>query len=1226
MQIVSHYRPRSIALVSAAFLFWALLSTSSAASSELPFTGNKGSSLASIDAKSSGITRNPALTEDANPVINSGLAAGDFDGDGKPDLFFCDYDGDSRLFRNEGDWRFSDATGNAKLNLDHQQCVGATFADVDGDRDLDLFVLTLSTGEWLYRNQGDGTFAPGEKLPRSTNEADGGASTATLADVDGDGDLDLYLSRYRSKLVRNVMRPSKLAQFTNEQLGRFRSGLPLDPEFKRYFRIEVVRKGGIVRARVNERGIRDDLYLNDGMGNFTIANAATHFSPSSDSAELALEGFGLTAQFRDADRDGDPDLFVCNDFFTPDRFWINDGKGRFSEATAKTLRRISYYSMGVDFSDINRDGHLDFITVDMLSRRHDRRKIQMGGMTPTPIAIGEILNRPQIMQNALFLNRGDNTYAEIAQYSGLKASEWSWSSVFADIDLDGYEDLLVTTGMARDFMDSDTKNKVEKMNFTSDQEFFATRQLFPRLPTANFVFLNRGDMRFDDRSAGLGIQREAVSGGLALADFDGDGDLDLAINNMGAPPELYRNDAGNNRVAVRLQGKAPNTQATGATVTLEGADEVQIREVLAGGRYASGCDTLQVFGIPDAKPSLRLAVTWPDGRETVLNDIKPNRLYEIHQESSLASPSPNAHVKPPTQTSTWFEDVSHRLNHRHTETPFDDFKSQPLLPNRLSQLGPGVGWIDLDADGDDDILIGAGARGQMAAFINDGKGAFTPNPAPMIPVDQSGVAAWSGGRALVGISNQETASSEHASVQAFGLKNRSDWDFGQGLAGSPASTGPLATGDIDGDGDLDLFVGGRAIPGRYPTAAQSRIFLNQDGKLRPDESNADLLHQLGMVSGATLGDIDDDGDPDLILALEWGPVTLLRNEAGRFQDATRDAGLASRAGWWNSVALGDFDNDGRPDIVAGNWGLNSKYEHSYGPLQPLRIYHGDFDGTGAYDVVEAHFDRTMNCLVPERGFSCSSRAMPFIRSRRPTYRDFATSALEGIYGPSFRNAKEVRANTLAHTVFLNRGRTFEARQLPLWSQLAPVTGISVADFDGDGNEDLFLAQNFFAVQVETPRNDGGRGLILKGDGTGTFQPIKGHESGVAIYGEQRGCATTDMDGDGRTDLLVSQNGAETRLYRNLTGRSGFRIRLSGPEGNPAGIGSILRLEFGNGKLGPARVICGGSGYWSQETLTPVMAPPAGQEALKLHVIWPHGKKTQHSIDGRSNDLVVRLRE
>ena len=1164
----------------------------------------------------SGFTILPALTTGLKlpklrvgtpiPIVNCGLAAGDINGDGLPDLYLSSYDGQRRLFRNLGNWKFEDVSEGSLPSLELKQSTGACFADVDGDGDLDLIATSLSSGEWLFLNDGTGRFLDERRLSSAASSERGGAVSCALADVDGDGDLDLYLPRYRKRFARESIRPEKFREIVGEQMRRFREGLPLDSEFEKEF---MLRKGGEGKGQfidVLERGAPDSLLLNDGRGNFSEVDMSRRFVDARGVGLSLKDDWGLCGQFRDIDGDGDPDLYVCNDFDSPDRFWINDGKGHFHAAAPEALRRTSNFAMGLDFADINQDGHLDLFAADMLSRRHDRRKTQMGDMRPTPIAIGEIFNRPQIMQNTLSLNRGDGTFVEIAQYAGLKASEWSWSGAFLDVDLDGREDLLVTTGMARDYMDSDTQVKMRGLNFETDEQFREARKLFPPLPTSNFIFRNRGDLRFEDKSREWGFGREAVSGGLALADFDNDGDLDVAINNMDGAPEIYRNDAGAPRVAVRLRGRAPNTRAIGARISLEGGPGRQMREVIAGGRYASGSDAMQVFAAGGSGVKLRLVVTWRDGRQTTVEDVKANHLYEINESNS----QPAALVAR-AKSAPWFEDVSDRLGHRHHDTPFDDFARQPLLPNRLSQSGPGVAWIDLEGDGDQDLLIGSGAGGQMSAYINDGGGMFEANHAPRIPVDQSGLAAWSGGRSLVGISNYETGSAEHASAQVFELSEGKEWSFSQGLKGANSTTGPLATGDIDGDGDLDLFVGGRVIPGRYPQASASRVFLNQAGKLRIDPANEKLLGNIGLVSGAAMGDLDGDGDLDLALACEWGPVRILRNEKGVFHDATQASGMSTRSGWWNGVTLGDFDGDGRLDIAASNWGKNSKYEHSYSIFQPLRIYHHDFDSDGRHDVVEAHFDKQMNCLVPERGYSCSSRAMPFIRTGIPSFRAFATSALENIYGASFSHAKVVEANTLAHAIFLNRGNRFEAKELPNWAQLAPGFGINAGDLDGDGNEDLFLAQNFFAVQIETPRNDGGRGLVLRGDGKGGFVAIKGQDSGIKIYGEQRGSALGDFDGDGRVDIVVAQNGAATKLYRNLRARPGLAVTLKGPPGNERAIGAILRLEFADGALGPARAIMGGSGFGSQESLVTTMALPG--KVKNLRVAWPGGKESIHPV-------------
>ncbi len=425
--------------------------------------------------------------------------------------------------------------------------------------------------------------------------------------------------------------------------------------------------------------------------------------------------------------------------------------------------------------------------------------------------------------------------------------------------------------------------------------------------------------------------------------------------------------------------------------------------------------------------------------------------------------------------------------------------------------------------------------------------------------------------------------------------------------------------DVDGDGDLDLFVAGRTVPGRYPEAASSRLYRSEGGRFFPDKANAEAFREIGMVSGAVFSDLDGDGDADLVLAVEWGPVRVFVNESGNFRDATRELGLASFKGWWNGVTTGDLDGDGRLDIVATNWGRNSKYEHHYDEEHPLRIYYADFDGNGSLDIVEAHYDEAMEKEVPERGFSCTSRCMGFVREVTPTYRAFGGSGVEEIYGKQLARARKVEANTLEHMVFLNRGGRFEAKALPIEAQFAPGFGVVVADMDGDGAEDVFLSQNFFASQIETPRIDAGRGLWLRGDGRGNLTPVPGQESGVKVYGEQRGCAVGDFDNDGRIDLVVTQNGAETKLYRNVGAKPGLRVRLRGGKGNPTGVGAVMRLVYGEGK-GPAREVHAGSGYWSQDGAVQVLGK--AEEPQGIWVRWPGGKEVEVTLAERVREIAI----
>ena len=1145
---------------------------------------------------------------------NSGLSAGDVDGDGLCDLFLCGLNGENVLYRNLGGWKFEDVTASAGLDIAGKVIKGSLLADIDGDADLDLLVFSQEGRNAIYLNDGKGRFAEQADSPWLGEQVALDISGA-MADVDGDGDLDLYVTKYGGRRVEHTPERDAHERRSKIEIEKFRAGLPLDPEFAERFEVLEFPTDEEIEYVVEQKGNRDVLYLNNGKGGFRAVEESEERFYNEDGKPVPLpKDWGLAAQFRDIDNDGDPDLYVCNDFYSPDRFWINDGRGRFRAIDRTAVRRTSVFSMSVDFADINRDGLPDFFTADMLSRRHTLRKTQMGPMKPTPIRIGEIDNRPQIMQNTLHVNRGDGTYTEVAQFAGVKASEWSWGSLFLDVDLDGYEDLIVASGMIRDYLDADINAKLKGAPLTTDEALQSIRSLFPSLPTRNIVFRNLGGLRFADRSQEWGIQRKAVSGGVVTADFDNDGDLDVAINNMDGPPEIYRNDTTAPRVAVRLRGRAPNTQAVGARLKLTGGPAPQTLEVLGGGHFASSSDTLRVFAAGVSDAVMRLEVYWPGGNRTVVEDVRANRLYVIDETTSEPfKPESKSEPEP------WFVDVSKLLNHKHHERPFNDFARQSLLPNRLSQLGPGVAWHDLDGDGDEDLIVGTGAGGRLSAFVNDGGGRFSRKDAPQIPVDQSGVVSWNR-EIFVGMSNFESGVTNHFSGAALGFGSDGNWRFSGGLPGNRSSAGPLAAADVDGDGNLDLFVGGRTVPGRYPEPADSRLFLKRGGPMVLDTVNAKVFRGIGLVSGACFGDLDNDGDQDLVLACEWGPLRIFRNERGEFQETTRDYGLSSYSGWWTGVTLGDFNNDGQLDIVAGNWGRNSKYEHAYTALRPLEIYHGDFDSNGSLDIVEAHFDKEMNCLVPERGFSCSSHAMPFIRKELGSYRAFGASPLGQIYGKRFEKARVVRASALGHMVFLNRGERFEGRELPAWSQLAPVAGVNVGDLDGDGNEDVFLAQNFFSVQVETPRNDGGRGLWLKGDGKGGFAPIRAQASGLKVYGDQRGSALCDFDRDGRVDLAVAQNGARTKLFRNTRARPGLRVKLHGSEGNLHGVGATIRLEYDDGRLGPARAVKAGSGYWSQDALTQVLG--LSGTPRRLHVQWPDGRSTKREIPIGGKELTI----
>ena len=1146
----------------------------------------------------------------------SGVALGDVDGDGLCDIYLCGLEGNNALYRNLGRWRFTNVTASAGVACSGQFSTGATFADVDGDGDLDLLVNGIGVGTRLFLNDGHGVFT---ELINSGLSRQYGAMTTALADIDGDGYLDLYVANYRTTTIRST-------GFAVLNVGGQRMIRPEDRD-----RLEYTPEG-----RVLEHGEPHLLYRNLGGSKFAEVLWTEGAFLDEDGKPLAKppRDWGLSAMFRDLNGDGAPDLYVCNDFHSPDRIWLNERHGKFRAIPRLALRNTTTFSMAVDVADLNRDGLDDIFVADMLSLRHSRRMMQWAATDPYLSKPGVFDDRPQYDRNTLHLNRGDGTYAEVAHYAHLEASEWTWSVIFLDVDLDGYEDLLCSTGHMFDTQDLDAEARIRAMGPWRRDLIPQKLLQFPRMQMPKVAFHNRRNLTFEEVGAAWGFDHSGVSHGMALADLDNDGDLDIVVNNLNAVAGIYRNESAAPRVAVRLKGLAPNTRGVGAKIWLYGgAVPMQSQEMICGGRYLSSDEPMRVFAAGSMSNDMRIEVKWRTGKRSVVNGVKANLIYEIDEagaeaqaSSKLKAPSskepPTSNQQPTTNNQQpVYEDVSLLLQHSHHEEEYNDFERQPLLPKKLSQLGPGVAWHDMDGDGWEDLLIGTGKGGTIAAYRNDGRGGFVRMTngvfAEVMTRDETAILGWNKtpGRAVIlaGSANYEDGMAGSCVRQYDPVGKTVD----DGLPGQESSTGPIALADLDGDGDLDLFVGGRVVPGKYPQPATSLLFRSRQGEWELDRENTRRLAQIGLVSGAVWSDLDGDAYPELILACEWGPIRVFHNDRGQLTQVTESLGLDQYVGWWNGVTVGDFDGDGRLDIVASNWGLNSKYRASR--ERPRKIYHGDLGGNGTEDIAEAYYDAGMKVEVPERALNALGAALPFVREKFSTYAAYGQASLTDIYGDKLQRVSVVEANTLATMIFLNRGDHFEARPLPVEAQLAPAFAVCVGDMDGDGNEDLFLSQNFFAVNPESSRCDAGRGLWLKGDGSGGLTPVPGQESGIKVYGEQRGAALCDYDGDGRIDLVVTQNGAETKLFHNVGAKPGLRVKLKGPSGNPHGIGAQLRLVCGQWQ-GPVREVHAGGGYWSQDSAVQVMS--ARGLPTYLQIRWPGGKASTNSVPAGTREIEV----
>ncbi|MEX2601210.1 MAG: CRTAC1 family protein, partial [Balneolaceae bacterium] len=660
-----------------------------------------------------------------NLLNGSGVATGDVDGDGLVDLYLARLDGPNILYKNLGGFRFRDITGEADVAHEGWLSTGAVLSDLDGDGDPDLLVTALDGGNALYLNDGTGRFT---LKADSGLEPGNGSTTAALADIDGDGDLDLYITRYKERFARDIFGPGALAfENTVEQTGdTFR----LKPPFDEHLVLFPGEPGEL--PGTGELGIEDQLYLNNGDGSFQKATDLEERFLDADENPLGLaKDWGLTAKFQDMNGDGWPDLYVCNDYWTPDRVWINRGDGTFRALGEEAIRNMSFSSMAVDFADLNKDGLTDLFVTEMLDMQYQRRARQVSAnMDPYTDRLDQTGYQPQYMRNSLYIGRADGTFSETGYYSGVAASGWSWAVRFLDVDLDGHEDLIVSTGYGYDVLDLDTQ-----MGIARRADGSGSILDFPQLLLPNVIFRNNGDLTFSNKGDDWGFTEEDVSQGLATADFDNDGDLDLVLNRFNEEAAVFENRTTASRIAVRLRGRVPNTAAIGARVSLSGGPADQMKELASGGDYLSGSDPLLVFAADASHDRHLLSVTWPDGSVTEIDGVVPDHLYEIEQpaagavsagqsglsaaagsgrqtdsgrpatstpEQSTSGQEQAAEQSPedsntgvPAIPSPLFEDISDRVSHTHHEDPFQDGRVQPLLPWYKSRSGPGVSWLDV---------------------------------------------------------------------------------------------------------------------------------------------------------------------------------------------------------------------------------------------------------------------------------------------------------------------------------------------------------------------------------------------------------------------------------------------------------------------------------------------------------------------------------------------------
>ncbi|MGW9685015.1 VCBS repeat-containing protein [Flagellimonas sp. 2504JD1-5] len=1023
----------------------------------------------------------------ANFYGGAGVGVGDFNNDGLQDLYFAGNQVSDKLYLNLGDLKFKDITQEAGILDDGGWSTGVTIADVNNDGLDDIYIsreLYDDRPEWrtnlLYINNGNNTFKESAQEYGVANSDR--TRHATFLDYNKDGFLDLFL-------LIQPPNPGSLSDFKGADLSK--------PEYGLKF------------------------YKGDG----------TKFHDVTKEAGLDHVGFPNGVSASDLNDDGWTDLYVANDFYAPDFLFINNQDGTFTNKIDNALNHISYYSMGVDVADINNDGLLDISVLDMVAEDNFRLKSNMSGMDRN--SFWEVLNNGghyQYMYNTLQLNNGNTTFSDIAQLTGTAATDWSWSNLIADFDNDGFKDIYITNGLLRDIRNTDADKKVAEIINNSRLEWIKKhpdggniKSVFdiidlkkalaplPSQPLKNYVFRNKKNLDFEKVMDEWGMNEESFSNGAAYADLDNDGDLDLVVNNINAEAFLYRNNSdkksNSNYFRLRLEN-GQNRPVFGARATIFSKNEKQTIETTNVRGIYSTSESYVHFGIGNATEIDSLYVIWPNGETSFKKNIEANSTMSLNMKDEVLSGmrTNEPHKKLFTNAESIFP-----ISHQHIENSFDDYDKQVLLPHKMSQFGPAMTVADINGDGLEDIYIG-GATGHSASLYQQTEtGDFiTTNEelwlreAPYEDVDAVFVDVNSDGfKDLFVLSggNEFPANDFHYSDRIYFNDGQGNFNKGALLNAYRTSGSRVLAADYDNDGDTDLFIGGRHVPHQYPKPATSYLLKNNNGQLvNVTEELAPELLNIGMVTDAEWSDHDKDGDLDLILVGEWMIITILDNDNGRLVKKEIPS-LSNTSGWWFSIAKGDFDNDGDDDFIAGNLGLNYKYKTSEN--EPFDVYYNDFDGNGSNDIVLGYYND--NKHFPLRGFSCSAEQVPGLKQKIKKYDVFASLELESVYDTkSLENSLHYETNTFASSYIENLGDgNFKVSELPRFAQLTNINDMLVDDYNGDGWLDVLSVGNLFVSEVETPRNDAGTGLLLLGNGKGSFKPQTSRHSGFFVNGDAK---------------------------------------------------------------------------------------------------------------------------